>query len=395
MKRNLRQEFRTSMDSLRFSDKTKEEMVMKLMNKTNPKPRSGSKRKTLVLILAAAIALVTFTGAGIYTHWSRSMQSIQQMSELEKNAADKSGLSVMLEETKVAQPEESSKEIVSVTDNDITITAVQSIVDRYRAMLVFRVDGFQLPKGEQPSLEGGVVTINGKEPTISWVGSYYDGVKTQSDGNLTYDDGTPVEYDSNHAVIPRYLDKNGSFEYILDMSLPTSAQENGLQPLEHLNSEIVVKFTSVGIFEGLDHKSLVDGDWTLKWTLTGTDKKLSVTPNAAIGDSGFTLDSLELSPISANIIVTGDPYAHPQRSDEKLDTPAARCPVLAGFRMKDGSFIERDFNAVGTGGMNPMDADTFELFESYQIIEPENVVGLAFYNMDDPDNLPVYEVSLK
>lgn len=395
MKHNLSQEFRTSMDSLRFSDKTKEEMVMKLMNETNPKPRSGSKRKTLVLILAAAIALVTFTGAGIYTHWSRSMQSIQQMSELEKNAADKSGLSVMLEETKAAQPEESSKEIVSVTDNDITITAVQSIVDQYRAMLVFRVDGFQLPKGEQPSLEGGVVTINGKEPTISWVGSYYDGVKTQSDGSLTYDDGTPVEYDSNHSVIPRYLDKNGSFEYILDMSLPTSAQENGLQPLEHLNSEIVVKFTSVGIFEGLDHKSLVDGDWTLKWTLTGTDKKLSVTPNAAIGDSGFTLDSLELSPISANIIVTGDPYAHPQRSDEKLDTPAPRCPVLAGFRMKDGSFIERDLNAVGTSGMNPMDADTFELFESYQIIEPENVVGLAFYNMDDPDNLPVYEVSLK
>ena len=130
MKRNLRQEFRTSMDSLRFSDKTKEEMVMKLMNETDPKPRSGSKRKTLVLILAAAIALVTFTGAGIYTHWSRSMQSIQQMSELEKNAADKSGLSVMLEETKAAQPEESSKEIVSVTDNDIAITAVQSIVDR-------------------------------------------------------------------------------------------------------------------------------------------------------------------------------------------------------------------------------------------------------------------------
>ena len=58
MKRNLRQEFRTSMDSLRFSDKTKEEMVMKLMNKPSPKPRSGSKRKTLVLILAAAALLI-------------------------------------------------------------------------------------------------------------------------------------------------------------------------------------------------------------------------------------------------------------------------------------------------------------------------------------------------
>lgn len=395
MKRNLRQEFRTSMDSLRFSDKTKEEMVMKLMNETNPKPRSGSKRKTLVLILAAVIALVTFTGAGIYTHWSRSMQGIQQMSEAEKKAAEKSGLSVMLEETGTAGSEKAQEEIVSVTDKGITITAVQSIVDPYRATIVFRVDGLELPKGEQPSLIGGVMSINGKTPNIGWLGRIYQKLETQPDGSLTYDDGTPVEYDSNHAVIPRYLDENGSFEYILDMSLPTSAQENGLQPLEHLNSEIVVKFTSVGIFEGLDHKSLVDGDWTLKWTLTGTDKKLSVTPNAAIGDSGFTLDSLELSPISANIIVTGDPYAHPQRSDEKLDTPSPRCPVLAGFRMKDGSFIERDFNAVGTSGMNPMDADTFELFESYQIIEPENVVGLAFYNMDDPDNLPVYEVSLK
>lgn len=395
MKRNLRQEFRTSMDSLRFSDKTKEEMVMKLMNKPSPKPRSGSKRKTLVLILAAAIALVTFTGAGIYTHWSRSMQGIQQMSEAEKKAAEKSGLSVMLEETGTAGSEKAQEEIVSVTDKGITITAVQSIVDPYRATIVFRVDGLELPEGEQPSLIGGVMSINGKTPNIGWLGRIYQKLETQPDGSLTYDDGTPVEYDSNHAVIPRYLDENGSFEYILDVSMPPSVQKNGLQPKEHLNNEIVVQFFSVGMYEGLEHKSLVDGDWTLKWTVTGMDKTLDVQPNVPIGDSGFTLNSVSLAAISAKLIMTDDLYANPDKFGGKQVTRLAQNPVLTGFRMKDGSYVEIDFNAKSGSGTTPIDEDTYEISETYQIIDPENVVGLVFYNIATYDGLPLCEVSLK
>ena len=94
-----------------------------------------SKKKLVILSLAATMLMATLTGAAIFTRWSRSAQASFNPSQDIKEQAEQSGLSVMLEETKGT---ENPNEVLSVTDQGITITAVQSIVDNYQARITFR-----------------------------------------------------------------------------------------------------------------------------------------------------------------------------------------------------------------------------------------------------------------
>ena len=120
-------------------------------------------RKKLVLIsLAATMLLATLTGAAVFTRWSRTAQTRYNPSEDVKEQAEKSGLSVMLEDTKDA---ENPKEVLSVNDQGITITAVQSIVDNYHAELIFRIEGFELPEGQLPHVWP-VVSIDGEKHLV-------------------------------------------------------------------------------------------------------------------------------------------------------------------------------------------------------------------------------------
>ena len=131
MKHNLKSEMKQSMDSLRFSDEEKNAMVYDLLDRANQeKPKKHSRRKLVIIALAACLSLTMLTGAAVYTRWSTTAQTRYNPSQDVKEQAEKSGLSVMLEETK---GKENSDEVLSVTDQGVTITAVQSIVDNYRA----------------------------------------------------------------------------------------------------------------------------------------------------------------------------------------------------------------------------------------------------------------------
>ena len=143
MKHNLKAEMKESMDALQFSQKDKNAMIYDLtaqLKEAQSRKRSG--RKLMVVALAAAMVLATLTGAAVFTRWSTTAQVQYNPSQEVKEQAEKSGLSVMLEETK---GEENPNEVLSVTDQGITITAVQTIVDNYRAEITFRIEGFDLP----------------------------------------------------------------------------------------------------------------------------------------------------------------------------------------------------------------------------------------------------------
>ena len=91
---------------------------------------SGSRRpKTghlkILLIAAMVSTMLLLTGAGLYTRWSNTAQARYQPSEQIKAQAEKSGLSTLVSETQEA---ENSGEVLSVTDQGITISLVQTIV---------------------------------------------------------------------------------------------------------------------------------------------------------------------------------------------------------------------------------------------------------------------------
>lgn len=87
------------------------------------------------------------------------------------------------------QKETTPGEVLSATDQGITITAVQSIVDSYGADLFFRVEGFTLPEGRNPELfwDRDDVTIDGStEFYSSMTGWFYDGTTRNEAGEWVY-----------------------------------------------------------------------------------------------------------------------------------------------------------------------------------------------------------------
>ena len=328
MKHNLKAEMKQSMESLHFSSEEKDAMVYDLLaqaQQVNTKRYNG--RKVAVIVLAACMALVMLTGAAVFNRWSKTAQNRYNPSQDIKEQAEKSGLSVMLEETKV---EENPNEVLSVTDQGITITAVQTIVDNYQAEITFRIDGFELPEDEAPSVWP-TVTIDGDLFFYgSQGGGFYDGTTRNEKGVWVYaSTGEPVKSrdDEFHSVILDYVADDGSLEYTHHISFN---ETDG----RYFGKEIVFTFNSID-FESHQKAApsipQVEGNWELKWTLTGTSDSITITPNAQIGDSDVILLDAEIGQKTIRARYQVDDYW--EGWDELVALPQA----VQGVRMKDGT----------------------------------------------------------
>ena len=329
MKHNLKLEMKQSMDSLRFSDEEKNAMVYDLLDRTRQeKTKKHSGRKLVILALAACLVLTMLTGAAVFTRWSRTAQIRYNPSQDVKEQAQKSGLSVMLEETK---GKENPNEVLSVTDQGVTITAVQSIVDNYGAEIIFRIEGFDLPEDKLPAAWP-IVSIDGdKHFGGSQSGWFFDGTTRNDKGEWVYaSDGSPVKYDDTQPFSPAILDyvaDDGSLEYIYTISFEKT---DGW----HMGKEIVFSFQSID-FQSEKKAGMpepqVEGNWELKWTLTGTSDSISITPNVKIGDSDVILLDAEIGQKTIRARYQVDDYW--EGWDELVELPQA----VQGVRMKDGS----------------------------------------------------------
>lgn len=285
-------------------------------------------RKKLLFVLAATLIMGTMTAAAVYTRWSTTVQTRYNPSQDVKEQAEKSGLSVMLEETKGAA---NPNEVLSVTDQGVTITAVQTIVDNYRAEITFRIEGFELPEDKEP-FAWPMVTVDGNLDFYgSQTGGFYDGTTRNDKGEWVYaSDGSPVKYDDTKPFSPAILDyvaDDGSLEYTHYISFN---ETNG----RYFGKEIVFSFHSIDLQS--DQKAgmpepQVEGNWELRWTLTGTSDSISITPNVKIGDSDVVLLDAQIGQLSLRARYQVDDYW--EGWDELVTLPQAIC----GVRMKDGS----------------------------------------------------------
>lgn len=279
--------------------------------------------KTLMLIAAVLATATILMGAAAYTRWSTTMQARYNPSEGIKQQAEKSGLSAMLEETKGA---ENPNEVLSITDQGITVTAVQTIADEYGAELTFRIEGFELPEGRFPYVWP-IVSINGSNDFYNvQSGAFFDGITKDKQGKSVYLDGTPVQEDADGSLILRYAANDGSLEYTHHISFQ---ETDG----RYLGKEIQVQFAFIGI-QSMEKagpgEPIVEGDWTLKWTLSGTDSSITITPNAEIGDSGVVLLDAKLGQRTISTRYRVKDYW--EGWDQLVELPQAIC----GVRMKDG-----------------------------------------------------------
>lgn len=287
-----------------------------------------SGKKKLLFLLAATLIMGTMTAAAVYTRWSTTAQTRYNPSQDVKEQAEKSGLSVMLEETKGA---ENPNEVLSVTDQGVTITAVQTIVDNYHAEITFRIEGFELPEGEEP-FAWPRVTIDGKQDfSRSQTGGFYDGTTRNDKGEWVYaSDGSPVKYDDTKPFSPAILDyvaDDGSLEYTHYINFH---ETDG----RYMGKEIVFTFSSIDLQPHTktgEFVPQVEGNWELKWTLTGTSDSITITPNVKIGDSDVILLDAEIGQKTIRARYQVDDYW--EGWDQLVELPQAVC----GVRMKDGS----------------------------------------------------------
>ena len=367
MKRNLKQEYNTAMDALRFSQESKEDMVELLM--AMPKEQTMKKHTTKriwLVALAATLALATFTGAAVFTRWSRTAQVRFNPTQEVKEQAEKSGLSVMLETPKGT---ENPNEVLSVTDQGVTITAVQSIVDNYRAQITFRIEGFDLPEDELPHVWP-TVTIDGDTHFfVSQTGWFYDGLTTNENGETVYaSNGQPVQLGEDGCLILDLVANDGSLEYTHFISFD---ETDG----RYMGKEIVFTFDSIG-FQSHQKAGMpepqVEGSWELKWTLTGTSDSITVTPNVKIGDSDVILLEAEIGQKTIRARYQLKDYW--EGWDELVEFPQ----MVWGVRMKDGSEYRR---GAGTNGFedqeNMIYYSQFDISDA--ILDISQVESLMFH----------------
>ena len=374
MKHNLKVEMRESMDALHFSQEDKNAMIRNLtVQMKEAQPRKHGGKKLMIVALAAVMLLATLTGAAVFTRWSTTTQIRYNPSQNVKEQAEMSGLSVMLEETKGA---ENPNEVLSVTDQGITITAVQTIVDNYHAEIIFRIEGFELPKDELPHVWP-VVTIDGNQHFGGGqTGWFYDGLTTNDKGETVYaSTGLPVQSDEEDCLILDMVANDGSLEYTHYISFEDTDGR-------YMGKEIVCSFQSIG-FQSHQKAGMpvpqVEGNWELKWTLTGASDSITVKPNMKIGDSDVILLEAEIGQKTIRARYQVDDYW--EGWNELVMLPQA----VYGVRMKDGS---EHICGAGTSGFE--DQENMIYFTEFDIhdgiLDISQVESLMFHKGLDLDS---------
>jgi len=365
MKRNIRTEIVTSMDDLHFSQTQKDAMVHNLMTAQTRSAKPVSHRRLVFLAAAAVMLVAMLTGAAVFTRWSDTAQHRYNPSEEVKEQAQKSGLSVLLET-------ENPNEVLSVTDNGITITAVQTIADNYGAEVTFRIEGFDLPEGKLPQTWP-EVTIDG-DPHFGGgqTGSFFDGTTINERGDWVYvSTGEPVKLEQDGAyqsVVLDFVAEDGSLEYTHHIRFE---ETDG----RYLGKEIAFTFDSMDFQSdkkaGMSEPQ-VEGSWELKWTLTGADTNITISPNAAIGDSDVILLDAEIGQKTIRARYQLKDYW--EGWDELVTFPQA----VYGVRMKDGS---EHICGAGTAGFEDQEKMIYftEFDVSDAILDLSQVESLMFH----------------
>lgn len=354
----------------------KDAYILSAVQSREAEPKRRALRKAAVIAIAATLILVTMTGAAVYTRWSKSMNSQYQASQEQREQAKDIALSTMLEK------EKTSDDVLSVTDQGITVTAVQTVADDYHLKIVFRIEGLTLTDGMPPFAFPAEATMDGVpmheaiEGGYSGGGYFYDGTVLNNDGKFVYEDGTPVQRDANGESILHYQAEDGSMEYILHYTFG--------KPGRHLGKVIETGFDAFGHSVGrADIENDAEGKWRLRWKITGSEETYKVSLDAPLGDSGDIVKEIEITPMSIGAVVQTKDYYD-------CETALGDYPRgIAGLRMKDGSTM----TLLGGGGSSGYQDEANTLYRmragASRLYKVEDVEAVLFHNYIQDENAEI------
>lgn len=312
---------------------------------------------------AVAAAVMTFgaVACAAYMHWSRGMEEQLNVTPEQK---------VYLEENQVTAPVNKS-----VTQEGITVTVQQTIVDARFAYLSFRVDGYQVEEGMEPCFDYVDTTVDGNFVNVIG-GTFFDNLHVDADGKFTYTDGTPARERADGSIVGKYVNEDGSMEYI--MTLMRADEDDSL-----IGKPIHIELQNLGTVSKAAYTPDITATWAFDFTLEASEQIRSVELSQPLGDSGATVTKAELSPISLYV-----EYGFPLQETglEGIDqdgntintTTYVEPPHLTGVRLKDGTRLTCILNG-GAEGYRSEDTDTYVVYYAINhVIDPEEVDALLF-----------------
>ena len=291
------------------------------MEKTNTR---GKRRYKMQAAAIAGICLFAVSSisviAAIHHYWGRGMNGNIQASDAQQQALTEQNIAKVYQE----EPDRSS---LAVTVNGITIKPDTVVVDERFAYMSFHISGYHVEDGMEPGFDRvNVYQGDNPEDENAWVnmtGTMYNGIIPDENGRAVYEDGTPIQSYEDGSTICHYTDSNGDMEYIIQASV-VDKNDSLLGKTMH------VDFQNLGTLSKAAFTLGVEGNWDFAITLPDVSSSQTITVGQKVGETGFTLDTIDISPISmkANYSVEEAPEEH----EDDLGIPE-----VMGVILKDGT----------------------------------------------------------
>lgn len=318
-----------------------------LPEKTVPKKSSaftGKKIWPSAAVIALFLGTATVSGA-VYHYWNGGLKEKFQISSELNKKLEENHMKSFLDQ--------------SVTQDGVTVTAQESIVDQYFAHLSFQVEGYALEEGKQPAFSETRVQINQDSHfPVTWTSSFYQGLISGSGGQVLYADNTPV----TSKQISSYYKEDGTMEFQITLM----SEEKGA----FLNQPIHIELKDLGFYtEDESVQTEAKGTWSFDWILKGCEEIKTYTLNTFFEETGTTLLQAELSPISISCLY---------RSSEENITDGKTLPAFTGVRLKDGTLLT-GLSGQGYSGYPTENSDVYrDTFALERVVDTEQVESLLF-----------------
>ena len=343
--------------------------TMKKNNQTENRKHTFWRNPAAVAACTCIIVAGSVTaGAAVHHVWSRGMQGAVQATDTQQKELTDKGAAVVVKEQK-----DYSK--LAVTDNGITITPETIIVDENFAHIAFSVKGYDLAEGDEPGFDDWNIGVKDDKEgsSVQAYGGFYDGIVSDENGNPVYEDGSSLKEDEQGQIISHYVDEDGNLEYVA--SIGVADWKDSL-----LGKTIVCKLKDLGTLYKTRFTLAKEGNWDFEIKLPDVSTASNIKMAKGIENTPFTVDDVELSPISIKIN-----YSVSGEVTFKEDTN--QVPQFFGVILKDGKKISFLGDAGGTGYNEAM-TEAYTLSSFVQVIEPDQVQAIILRN-DDGEQIEI------
>ena len=349
------------------------------MKKTNTKGKRVNKMQAAAIAGICILAVSSISViAAIHHYWGRGMNGNIQASDAQQQELTEQNIAKVYEE----EPDSPS---LAVTVNGVTVKPDTVVVDERFAYMSFSISGYHVEDGMEPGFDNvNVYQGDNPEDENAWVnmcGTMYDGIVPDENGTPVYEDGTPLQSDENGRTISHYTDNNGDMEYIIQASV---VNEND----SFLGKTMHVNFQDLGTLAKAAFTPVVEGNWDFTITLPDVSSSRTIAVGQKVGDTGFTLDTIDISPISmkANYSVEEAPEEH----EDDLGIP-----IVRGVVLKDGTRLPYLTDAGGTGYTDSSKTNAYHMAGYDRVIDVDEVATLIIWPSLTLDNSEIIEVPIQ